>query len=123
LIDRNRTGEIPPTDAVFEEWGKHLNAGSTNNLAPSPATTGKRQKVPKSTKRVRLSSIFGLIYSNEELLCKIVMEEILFVCRQAPLDPNIANNYPDLPPAQRRKKFIKHIKENTEQIAQYEKQK
>ena len=49
LIDRNKTGEYPPQDLVFEEWGRPL--GSTNSLAPSPHVGGGRsKKAGKSTK-------------------------------------------------------------------------
>ena len=57
LIDRNRTGEMPPGDTMFEEWGKPLAAGSTNSLAPSPGPIKTRCGKPghQSRKKVVLN--------------------------------------------------------------------
>jgi len=94
LIDVHKTGESPPASVEFEEWGK----GSTHTLA-SPQVTLMKNKV-KSSK-----SVFGLSSKKKELIT----------------NENIANDYSDLPPAQRRKKFIKTIAVYDEQINQTEK--
>ncbi|XP_066916625.1 formin-binding protein 1-like [Clytia hemisphaerica] len=94
VIDRNKTGEYPPHDLLFEEWGKPH--GSTNSLAPSPHVGGGRsKKAGKSTRgKTEKSQI---------------------------IDPNIADTFSELPIAQREKKYNQKIHELTEQIAHEEK--
>lgn len=99
MIDRHKTGEIPPGNLHFEEWGKPHD-GSTNSLAaPSPGT--------RKTLKPSNSSMFGMSRRKKETL----------------VNDNIANDFADLPPAQRRKKFNKTIASLEENIRQLEKSK
>lgn len=91
LIDRHRTGEFPPGDVAFEEWGKAITA-SNNSLAPSPAVNRIKSKQHKNAKKKEV-------------------------------DPSIANDHADLPPAQRKKRFNKAIHQLKDQISHKEKEK
>lgn len=94
LIDRHKTGESPPGSVQLEEWGKPSNSLA----APSP--------VSKLKPRVTKPKNFGMSNKKKEQLN----------------NETIANDYSDLPPAQRKKKFNKTIASLEDQANQLEKQ-
>ncbi|XP_065646793.1 formin-binding protein 1-like isoform X2 [Hydra vulgaris] len=94
LIDMHKTGNSVPGNVAFEEWGK-----PNASTQPAPAPIAKtRQKTTKS-------SVFAMSSKKKDVVG----------------NENVANDYSDLPPAQRKKKFNKAISTLNDQIEQLEK--